>query len=106
MKALTVGELSPHVQKACLRAGFGIADTAEDAIRGSELLPESSSEATILAKLAGVPRTTVLTWMINQRKKAAEIQAERLELLGGSECFTVYVTPGGVVCGEKEVAYG
>ena len=104
MKALTVAGLRPIVQKACLKAGFQLTDSAEAAIRGSALLPESSTEATILAKLAGVPRTTVLTWMVNQRRKAAEIQAERLELLGGPECFRVQVDASGVVCPLGEVA--
>lgn len=106
MKALTVRELAAPVRKACRKAGFKLADSAEDAIRGSALLPESSIEATILARLAGVPRTTVLTWMINQRRKAAEVQAERLELLGPPTAFAVYVNASGVVCPREEVSCG
>jgi hypothetical protein len=106
MKALTVGELAAPVRNACKKAGFKPTDTAEDAIRGSDLLPESSTEITILAKLAGVPRTTVLTWVIHQRQKAAAIQAERLELLGGPDFFRVQVDASGVVCPLGEVACG
>jgi len=106
VKALTVGELAAPVRKACLKAGFKSTDTAEDAIRGSELLPENSSEVTILAKLAGVPRTTVLGWVIKQRQQAAAIQAERLELLGPPTTFAVYINASGVVCTREEVGCG
>lgn len=104
MRPVLVGELAETVRKACLRGGFSLTDKAEDAIRGSELLPESGSEITILAKLAGVPRTTVLTWVIHQRQRAAAIQAERLELLGHPAAFAVYVNASGVVCSREEVS--
>ena len=64
------------------------------------------AEITLLAKLAGVKRATVCTWVIHQRQRAAAIQAERLELLGGPDFFRVAVNSSGVVCPLEEVACG
>jgi hypothetical protein len=104
VRALRVQGLRPLVRKACLAAGFEDTDTAEKAIRGSALLPTNSAEAAILAKLSGVPRTTVLSWVAHAKAQADEIQRERLELLGPPGNVIVFVAPDGCVCCDRSEA--
>jgi hypothetical protein len=101
---LTVRELATPVRKAVRKLGFKLGDHAEDAITKSALLPECATEAAILARLAGVPRTTVLTWMANARAKQAAIQQERLELLGNPSDVLVFVDVHGCVCSHRSEA--
>lgn len=107
MRPITVKELALPIRKVAIKAGFKLRDAAEKAVRESALAPTSNAEATVLAKLAKVPRTTVLSWMRKYRKEQAAIQAERLELLGPAHTnFTVYVCADGVVCGHKDEVFG
>lgn len=104
MRAIRVQGLRPLVRKACLAAGFKDTDAAEKAIRGSALLPTNSAEGAILAKLSGVPRTTILNWMAHAKAQADAIQAERLELLGPPGNIIVFVAPDGCVCCDRNEA--
>lgn len=101
---ITVQDLRVHVRKALITLGFKPGDTAESAICNSPLLPECATEAAIIAKLAGVPRTTVLTWMARHRAKQAAIQQERLELLGDPSDVLVFIDAHGSVCGDRSEA--